>query len=58
MWGRAATPLEVEVTANRPFEVVCEIEPPTRPDLMHVRHQRDAQQGGRYLLVSGTEAAG
>src|SRR6201984_3177869 len=25
--------------ANRPFEVVCEIEPPTRPDLMHVRHQ-------------------
>jgi methylenetetrahydrofolate reductase (NADPH) len=25
--------------AKRPFEVVCEIEPPTRPDLMHVRHQ-------------------
>jgi len=24
---------------NRPFQVVCEIEPPTRPDLMHVRHQ-------------------
>ncbi len=24
--------------SNR-FEVVCEIEPPTRPDLMHVRHQ-------------------
>ena len=23
----------------KPFEVVCEIEPPTRPDLMHVRHQ-------------------
>src|ERR1700685_1826865 len=23
----------------RPFEVVCEIEPPTRPDLRHVRHQ-------------------
>jgi methylenetetrahydrofolate reductase (NADPH) len=22
-----------------PFELVCEIEPPTRPDLMHVRHQ-------------------
>jgi len=22
-----------------PFEWVCEIEPPTRPDLMHVRHQ-------------------
>src|SRR5580700_1419843 len=25
--------------ADRQFEVVCEIEPPTRPDLMHVRHQ-------------------
>ena len=24
---------------NRPFQIVCEIEPPTRPDLMHVRHQ-------------------
>jgi methylenetetrahydrofolate reductase (NADPH) len=24
---------------NYPFQVVCEIEPPTRPDLMHVRHQ-------------------
>jgi 5,10-methylenetetrahydrofolate reductase len=22
-----------------PFELVCEVEPPTRPDLMHVRHQ-------------------
>src|SRR3954452_17470940 len=21
------------------FELVCEVEPPTRPDLMHVRHQ-------------------
>src|ERR1700749_1672647 len=25
--------------AGQTFEVVCEIEPPTRPDLMHVRHQ-------------------
>ncbi len=25
--------------ADREFEIVCEIEPPTRPDLMHVRHQ-------------------
>ena len=25
--------------SQRRFEVVCEIEPPTRPDLMHVRHQ-------------------
>ncbi|GAT65798.1 methylenetetrahydrofolate reductase [Planomonospora sphaerica] len=24
---------------DRPFEIVCEIEPPTRPDLKHVRHQ-------------------
>ncbi len=24
---------------DRRFEVVCEVEPPTRPDLMHVRHQ-------------------
>jgi 5,10-methylenetetrahydrofolate reductase len=24
---------------RREFEIVCEIEPPTRPDLMHVRHQ-------------------
>ena len=24
---------------NSPFEVICEIEPPTRPDLRHVRHQ-------------------
>jgi methylenetetrahydrofolate reductase (NADPH) len=24
---------------DRQFDVVCEIEPPTRPDLMHVRHQ-------------------
>lgn len=24
---------------RRPFQVVCEIEPPTHPDLMHVRHQ-------------------
>ena len=25
--------------STRPFEVICEIEPPTRPDLKHVRHQ-------------------
>jgi methylenetetrahydrofolate reductase (NADPH) len=25
--------------AGKRFDVVCEIEPPTRPDLMHVRHQ-------------------
>jgi methylenetetrahydrofolate reductase (NADPH) len=25
--------------SSRRFEIICEIEPPTRPDLMHVRHQ-------------------
>jgi 5,10-methylenetetrahydrofolate reductase len=25
--------------AGGSFEIVCEVEPPTRPDLMHVRHQ-------------------
>jgi methylenetetrahydrofolate reductase (NADPH) len=25
--------------SSRNFQVICEIEPPTRPDLMHVRHQ-------------------
>jgi 5,10-methylenetetrahydrofolate reductase len=24
---------------SRPFELICEIQPPTRPDLKHVRHQ-------------------
>jgi len=24
---------------TRPFEIICEIEPPTRPDLTHARHQ-------------------
>src|ERR1700677_3633075 len=24
---------------NRPFQVICEIEPPTKPDLKKVRHQ-------------------
>lgn len=25
--------------SERPFEIICEIEPPSRPDLTHVRHQ-------------------
>jgi methylenetetrahydrofolate reductase (NADPH) len=25
--------------ASGPFEIICEVEPATRPDLMHVRHQ-------------------
>src|SRR5437764_1100933 len=27
------------MNGSRGFEVVCEVEPPTKPDLMHVRHQ-------------------
>jgi methylenetetrahydrofolate reductase (NADPH) len=27
------------VVPDEPFRVICEIEPPTRPDLKHVRHQ-------------------
>ena len=27
------------MTGTGSFELVCEVEPPTRPDLMHVRHQ-------------------
>src|SRR3954449_9077222 len=37
---------------SRPFKVVCEIEPPTRPDLMHVRHQIGvlAPVAGSFLI--------
>jgi len=34
--GRCCTVLPM---ADKPFQVICEVEPPTRPDLMHVRHQ-------------------
>jgi 5,10-methylenetetrahydrofolate reductase len=27
------------MAATRPFELICEIEPPTKPDLTHARHQ-------------------
>lgn len=30
-------PYPASVSAD--FEIICEVEPPTRPDLMHVRHQ-------------------
>src|SRR5690242_11258783 len=33
----------------RPFEIICEIEPPVRPDLTHARHQI-----GVLTAVSGT----
>ncbi|WP_214409165.1 methylenetetrahydrofolate reductase [Sphaerisporangium fuscum] len=37
---------------ERPFEVICEIEPPTRPDLKHVRHQIGtlSQIAGSFLI--------
>jgi len=41
------------VTEVQPsFEVVCEIEPPTRPDLKHVRHQIGvlSSVSGRFLI--------
>ena len=41
-WRRAATPEGDPgrvLPVSAPFEWICEIEPPTRPDLMHVRHQ-------------------
>src|SRR5580704_10651895 len=31
--------IRISDMADHQFEIVCEIEPPTRPDLMHVRHQ-------------------
>src|ERR1700733_15397939 len=36
----------------RPFQVICEIQPPTRPDLMHVRHQIGtlAKVAGSFLI--------
>jgi methylenetetrahydrofolate reductase (NADPH) len=37
---------------SRPFQVICEIQPPTRPDLMHVRHQIGtlAEVAGSFLI--------
>lgn len=34
-----STAVAAESNARRPFEVICEVEPPTRPDLTRVRHQ-------------------
>src|SRR6202167_5101769 len=36
---RAATCPSVAVMSERQFEIICEIEPPVRPDLTHARHQ-------------------
>src|SRR5690349_17949490 len=36
---RAASCPSVAAMSARPFEIVCEIEPPVRPDLTHARHQ-------------------
>ena len=32
-------PSKGDSSPQRGFEIICEVEPPTRPDLMHVRHQ-------------------
>ena len=36
---RAASGPSVAAMSARPFEIICEIEPPVRPDLTHARHQ-------------------
>ena len=38
--------------SNREFQVICEVEPPTRPDLTHVRHQIGtlAKVAGSFLI--------
>ena len=46
---RAASCSSVAFMSARPFEIVCEIEPPVRPDLTHARHQI-----GVLTAVSGT----
>ena len=38
-WNRASRCPSVTAMTTRPFEIICEIEPPTRPDLTHARHQ-------------------
>jgi methylenetetrahydrofolate reductase (NADPH) len=40
------------MTTDSPFQLICEIEPPTRPDLMHVRHQIGtlAKVAGSFLI--------
>src|SRR5580658_8462780 len=36
---RAGSCPSVALMSARPFEIICEIEPPVRPDLTHARHQ-------------------
>ena len=40
---------------ERAFEIICEIEPPTRPDLKHVRHQIGvlSKISGAFLIPDG-----
>ena len=33
------TPVRFVPVTSEPFRLICEIEPPTRPELKHVRHQ-------------------
>ena len=37
--GGPPRPTTLRAVAAPAFEIICEVEPPTRPDLMHVRHQ-------------------
>jgi len=37
--GDSANGYAASVATSTPFELICEIEPPTRPDLTHARHQ-------------------
>src|ERR1700735_690126 len=37
--GHPAHNRKYRIQVPRPFEILCEIEPATRPDLTHVRHQ-------------------
>jgi len=39
MWAAADDPAYREQMSKREFEIICEVEPATRPDVMHVRHQ-------------------
>src|SRR3954453_10069699 len=49
-WG-ASGPRVATVTSDG-FEVICEVEPATRPDLTHVRHQIGVLSGvsSRFLI--------
>jgi 5,10-methylenetetrahydrofolate reductase len=39
LWRHPALDQKYHSSVPKPFEIICEIEPATRPDLTHVRHQ-------------------